>query len=101
MDNVVDEEELNRMLDRLAEVQKAMWEHQVARIREKFPLLGDYRVRSLDSLLEGLGRNLVQFTGNVISINENGTINQGADILNLTLMAIDVSTEIAKDSLRE
>ena len=85
---------LDEMICRLYQVLGAVESYRVGRLREKWDDRESYEGHALKDIIENLGRNVVQFATAVASGDEKGTIKQGADILNLTLMALDKSTSI-------
>jgi transposase len=86
--------DLNEMIGRLYRVLGAMEPYRTQRLEEKWSNRESYENHALKGILENLGRNVVQFTTAVACGDTSGALKQGADILNLTLMALDKSTEI-------
>lgn len=74
---------------RLVEIQEKVLKVQRERIEEKSHSYGSYRETDPKIIMENLGKNVVQFAMAYECGSLEDAMNQGADIINLVLMALD------------
>ena len=96
-------------IEGLDQLNETLTRIRAQRLQEKYPTRGSYRKVDVETILENLGRNTVQFTmvASQMGINDSSLDSleteleaqlweQGADIVNLVLMVIDHKREKEK-----